>query len=150
MAQKPENAFIGRVHKALRNKVHAEKQHNPYRSGTADVWYSGDKGDLWIEYKKVNKVAKSQSIRLELTLQQLKWLRERYYEGRNVAVVLGVPNGGVIFRDLEWESRMTSLDIQRRTVSVEEIARFIHEAVGDRHVVLDQTISDLRDSISSI
>ena len=47
MSTKPENTFIGSVHKKFGGKKpYIEKMYNPLRSGTPDVYYSGDVGDL--------------------------------------------------------------------------------------------------------
>jgi hypothetical protein len=75
VSSKPENTFIGTVNDRLpikkrkastiaRRKVsdeshiHYEKMNNPYRGGTADSWYSGLAGDLWVEFKYLPRVPK--------------------------------------------------------------------------------------------
>lgn len=101
MSRKPENQFIDSVHKYLKGKIHYEKMYNPYRSGTPDVWYSGKKGDLWIEYKYLPRVPRSGIIHADLTPMQRDWCVKRQAEGRNVAIIVGQPKGGWVFRDLE-------------------------------------------------
>ena len=103
--RKPENTFIASVHKLLPKAVHVEKMNNPYRSGCADVWYSGAKGDLWVEYKFIAKLpVKSDTVQADLSPLQTKWLRERSHEGRKVFVIIGSPTGGVILSGLAWEN----------------------------------------------
>ena len=80
---------------------------NPYRSGTADVWYSGPDNDLWVEYKWLPRLPKRHICIVEganpmLSHLQQKWLNALYDERRNVAVVLGTPAGGIILKDKNW------------------------------------------------
>jgi hypothetical protein len=126
---KPENRFIAGVNKHL-PRTYAEKMNNPWRAGTPDVWYSGDRGDLWIEYKFIERIPRSKDILPDLTPRQKRWLNNRFEEGRNVAVVLGTPTGGVIYRDKAW---LIPLDQQALTdllVPKDEIARWIFSQVG--------------------
>lgn len=126
---KPENRFIGSVHRYL-PRTYAEKMNNPWRAGTADVWYSGERGDLWVEYKFIERVPRSKEILPDLTPRQRRWLNDRFDEGRNVAVVLGTPMGGVIYRNKEWMKPLTQQEVLARIVSREEIARWIFSQVG--------------------
>ena len=99
---KPETQFIARVHKHLPT-VYKEKMSNPWRSGTADVWYSGAKGDMWVEYKYLPKLpVRATYLALNLSPRQLKWLADRFSEGREVAVILGTPKGAVFFGGSHW------------------------------------------------
>lgn len=129
MAIKPENTFIASVHKYLK-QVYFEKMFNPYRSGTPDVWYSGNKSDMWIEYKFLQKLPVRSAIVLGLTDLQKKWLRDRYYEGRKVFVICGSKNGGVVFTDLTWEKPITVNDYQKRLQSRQDLAIWIHNQLS--------------------
>lgn len=96
----PENRFIQRVHKHLDKAVYREKMHNPYRGGTPDVWYSGPKSDMWVEYKwnKARPTCKG------LSALQVKWLDARSAEGRNVAVVCGWERGVGVYMAGGWRT----------------------------------------------
>lgn len=126
---KPENRFIASIHKKLPT-VYAEKTNNPFRAGTADVWYSGECGDLWIEYKFIERIPRSKKILPEVTPRQSRWLNNRFDEGRNVAVVLGLPTGGVIYRNKEWMCPLDHETLAGRVVSKDDIARWIFQQVG--------------------
>ena len=126
---KPENRFIGSVHRYL-PRTYAEKMNNPWRAGTADVWYSGDRGDLWIEYKFIERIPRSAEILPDLTPRQKRWLNNRFDEGRNVAVVLGTPTGGVIYRNKEWMRPLDHVTLAGLIVPRDEIARWIFSQVG--------------------
>lgn len=109
----PETNFRRRIERRLPRALHREKMANPYLGGTADAWYSGKKGDLWIEYKFLSSVPQRGTIiakRLGLTPLQLEWLNGRYEEGRNVAVVVGIPGGGIILCDSLW-AKETPVDV---------------------------------------
>lgn len=128
-ATKPENTFIAGVHRHL-PQTYFEKMNNPWRSGTADVWYSGDRGDLWIEYKFIEKLPRSEEIIPNLTPRQRQWLNNRHDEGRNIAVVLGTHDGGVIYRDKEWSRPFSDTALSELLVPKREIARWIFSQVG--------------------
>ena len=130
MSVKPETRYIGSVHKKL-PKSYAEKNNNPYRSGTPDVWYSGVEGDLWVEYKYLPALPKRTEVLPDLSPRQKRWLGNRLDEGRNVAVVLGTPEGGVIYRDRAWLVPLTPAEFRAKMVSVQAVADWIYTNVGD-------------------
>lgn len=127
--QKPETRFIGAIHKMI-PQVYAEKMNNPWRAGTPDVYYSGDVGDLWVEYKFIERIPRSKEILPELTPRQSRWLNNRYDEGRNVAVVLGTPLGGVIYRNKEWLTPLDSEALEALVIPRKEVALWILSQVG--------------------
>lgn len=96
MSSKPETTFIQSIHRHLPKEVYREKMANPYRGGTPDVWYSGNKRDLWVEYKFIPKLAVRVPNKIELSELQRLWLEARQAEGRNVAVIVGHPGGGIV------------------------------------------------------
>lgn len=130
MAQGPENSFIAGVHRHLKKKTHAEKMHNAYRRGIPDVYYSGVKGDIWVEYKFIAKIPSKANMLPDLSQPQLEWCEARYKEGRRVYVIVGTSTGGVIFRDLEWMSPMEPSEARRRLLSKKDIALWILDQVG--------------------
>ena len=79
------------------------KNNNPFVAGIADSWYSGKKADLWVEYKYVKDLPVRANVKIDLSRLQKDWLKSRHAEGRNVAVIIGSPDGGVIFHGSEWE-----------------------------------------------
>ena len=101
MSSGPENKFIKSVHDKLTKEIYREKMHNPYRGGTADVWYSG-KRDVWVEYKWIQSVPKK-GVLPNCSPLQIAWLNGRHKEGRTVYVVVGCPLGAIIFSNpAEW------------------------------------------------
>jgi hypothetical protein len=132
VSRKPENTFIASVHRRLPRDLHAEKMANPYRGGTADVWYSGKKADLWIEYKFIERIPLRAPIEPNLSELQKLWLRRRYEEGRNVAVVVGCKEGGIILRNLEWEAMIPPEKFRQQLVTRDAIADWILTVVSER------------------
>lgn len=130
----PETNFRLRVERKLPRTLHREKMANPYTGGTADSWYSGKKGDLWVEYKFLPSIPQRGMItakRIGLTPLQEDWLKGRYEEGRNVAVIVGVPGGGVIMRNLLW-AKSTPASLFATRVSDVAIAQWIaHETFSE-------------------
>lgn len=128
MASKPENIFRASVHKYLPKTLHHEKMSNPYRSGGADDWYSGSKGDLWIEYKFIKALPARSTTRIvpNLSPLQIEWCRDRFEEGRTVRVIVGCPTGGVIFNSpSDWEAGVTTGEFKGRLVARQELAKTI-------------------------
>ena len=125
--RKPENTFITGVHKYLPHDApYHEKMANPYRGGTPDVWYSGDKSDLWIEYKYIEKLPVKVPVKIDLSQLQVLWLCNRHNEGRNLAVVVGSPEGCLLLTNLEWErTDISSTEFKERCMSRKELAAWI-------------------------
>lgn len=134
MSRKPENTFLQSVHRHLApSKPHFEKMHNEYRGGTADVWYSGTKADIWIEYKFLPRKPQRGDVHLcnpnvkapILSRLQQNWLRDRHVEGRSVYVIVGCSDGGVIMSGLEWENPIPATVFNERIASRKELADWI-------------------------
>lgn len=90
------------------------------------MWYSGCAGDLWVEYKYIRKLPVHTAVRIYdlLSAQQMRWLNDRFAEGRHVAVVLGSPLGAWIFEDNAWQT----LDVTRQQIVAR---RLDQKAVAD-------------------
>ena len=62
---------------------------------------------MWAEYKYFPTDRDSFTLLKpektpKLSRPQQHWLNSRYDEGREVVVIVGMPNGGVILRDKAW------------------------------------------------
>lgn len=125
-----ESGFTSTVHKKLPITVYKWKIQATMTGGIPDAYYSGDRADLWVEYKLLNKLPKKQSTLLipKLSALQSKWLRDRHNEGRNVAVILGHKEGSYIFTNLEWEAGITQ---DKLTLSRKELAQWITQQVSN-------------------
>lgn len=115
MSSGPENRYLASINRLLPETIHREKMHNPYRGGTFDMWYSGKMADIWVEYKWVPKIPKK-GLTPDLSELQKKWGRGRTEEGRRVYVIVGTPEGGVVFNaPNEWEAGFADVSNQLRT-----------------------------------
>jgi len=93
-----------------------------------DDWYSARPNDLWVEYKYQPKTASinlATSSSPSLSALQYHWGHQRFLEGRNVAVIVGMPYGGVILRHSEWRKKLSILDVEARIIKRKEIAQII-------------------------
>ena len=130
MASKPETTFYTGLHKHLPAELHKEKMHNPFRGGTWDFWFSG-KADLWVEYKfTVLPKRESTIVDVDLSEIQKDWGKGRLKEGRNLAVIVGCKEGGVIFTDQKWLYSLSCKDFKRQIRSRSEIALWIIKSTG--------------------
>lgn len=140
---KPETTFTESVHRHLpsSSELWREKMSNPYRSGGADYWYS-DAQDLWVEWKFIqlpkrddtiiNLVTGSATGKTPATVKPLQqaWLHNRHVEGRNVWVIVGCKEGGVVFKDLGWEQPLSTKQFKARMLTRPEIAKAIVNKVS--------------------
>lgn len=102
MAAKPETTFTASVHRHLPplSELYREKMANPYRGGTPDYWYSA-KRDLWVEWKYIvlpKRDGTLVDVGSELSPLQQLWIDSRRREGRDVWVIAGSKDGGIIFQ----------------------------------------------------
>lgn len=126
--RKPETTFIQSIHRHLPVDLYRVKMNNPYNAGIADVWYSAAR-DLWVEYKFLT-LPKRDNTLIDLTagkdpmlsaLQQ-DWLNGRYAEGRNVWVIVGCKEGGVIHTNRAWEQPHSTAQYRGSLLSRVELA----------------------------
>lgn len=87
-----EHGYIKSIHRLLPSSIYKWKINDNFQGGVADAYYSGNNGDIWIEYKYISKPPKKPDtvIKTCLTAQQLHWLKSRQAEGREVALVIGI------------------------------------------------------------
>lgn len=143
MAAKPETTFYTGVHKHLTD-LYFEKMANPYRGGTFDCWYSGRR-DLWVEYKFIELpkrdttvidlcTPRGKAMGSPLSALQQQWGADRWAEGRNVWVIVGVGLGraaqGIVLNcPAAWERTHFTVGevrplLQTRRQIADEIATF--------------------------
>ena len=135
----PESTFIKGVHRYIPEGVYWMKNHNQYNGGIPDVWYSGDRADLWIEYKFI-AVPKRPETRIDLltgknpaiSYLQQEWLRSRHGEGRSVGVIVGSKDGGIWLPGVAWEQPFTAKDFLAHLRTRKDLADTIQKEV-QRH-----------------
>jgi len=131
MSRKPENQFITSINRYLPvGKPYYLKLNVLYTGGVADSWYSSVNADLWVEFKfwPSLPVRPNTAVTLGLTELQLKWLRDRHNEGRDVRVIGGHHDGGIILTSpVGWESTFTRARILELTITRRALAEYIYK-----------------------
>lgn len=137
---KPETTFYTSVHRHLPSidDLYRVKMSNDYVAGIPDVWYSGKKADLWVEWKFIKVPVRDDTVidlcggkKPPLSALQQDWLRCRYEEGRNVCVIVGCEAGGVVMiSPFEWETPIQAVQFRRALWSRKEIAAWIQRKVS--------------------
>jgi len=135
MSKKPENVFIASVHRHLPDELYKMKNHNTYTAGVFDVWYSAKPKDLWVEYKYLTHIPRSEHIVLDLSELQQQWGADRAAEGRNVWVILGLKDGGIIFHIDEARRIFRQEELLPRVISRREIADWIQPQTMGPHAI---------------
>lgn len=137
MPKTPEKGFMDRVHNRMdpATAPHYEKNHNAYRGGTPDMYYSGHLADLWVEYKFQEKAPKYAHT-LGLSPLQLLWIKSRRLEGRDVWVILGTKNeGGFVFTsedEIDLAEQIPIAELRKRHHTLEAISQKIARFTGYR------------------
>lgn len=125
-----ESKYTASIHKCLNKRdVYHWKINASFQNGVPDAYYSGSKGDLWIEYK-YEKNPPARAVTIKLSPLQVRWLNARYDEGRNVCVVFGTPNGSVILTDKQWNEPLTKTFFDQFKQTKKEIADWITRTVA--------------------
>lgn len=100
-----------------------------HNNGVPDCYFSGYGGDLWCEVKwiKIPPKRGNTEIKINLSKLQANWLLSRNNEGRNVCVILGSPEGCVVYPNVSWNGEPTyRYDL---TMSRKEVAQWIVKQV---------------------
>ena len=105
-----EGRYITRIHQKVKRAwptLYFVKVKMMYVSGIPDCYYSGDTADLWAEYKYRSTTPKREDYQLdhEVTALQEEFLTGRKKQGRQVALIVGCPNGTAIYTEYEWENK---------------------------------------------
>jgi len=135
MARKPEATFVSSVNKYLPKEVHSEGMANEYRGGTPDRYYEGNKDELWVEYKFLQVIPPvinllDSKARVKLSPLQQKWLDRAYGNGRNIAVIVGCKEGGVILTHDRWNKGICRGFFKSHILSRKDIAYWIIKQVS--------------------
>ncbi|RDE25179.1 hypothetical protein DV711_06375 [Motiliproteus coralliicola] len=123
-----EHGFIRSIHRKLPTSVYAWKINDNYAGGVADAYYSGKAGDCWIEYKYLTKlpIRDSSKVTFGTSTQQKLWLKARFDEGRDVALVVGSQNGCVVLTGEDMAlDHISRADFISRAVDKQAVIDFI-------------------------
>ena len=132
MAVKPETTFSNSVRKHIPRNVYHMKNNNSHLSGVPDLWFSGSSTDLWVEVKYLPRVPRRDSVVPTELLSKLQaqWLERRHREGRQVAVIIGCPDGGVVLPGITWQDEISATSFVARIQPRPALAQWIIERVN--------------------
>jgi len=92
-------------------------------NGTPDYWISGPSADLWLEVKVEKSIGGG--VTPKLSALQKRWCDERYKEGRNVAVIVGISRTAAIWYDEgSWGQKKAKIE------PLDDIIKRIQELVA--------------------
>ena len=114
-----ESGFTTAVNKKLPKEIYIWKVSDKFTGGVPDCYYSSNIRDIWIEFKYLKKMIKNPKPGLRPL--QKKWLNDRHAQGRDVYVVVGSPEGNVVYEDGDWNEAKPSAGMLTRNELVQWI-----------------------------
>lgn len=126
---KPERRFRQSITKHFKGKdLYVWAINDSWHAGVPDHYYSGEKSDMWAEYKYFPTDRDKFDLRRpaktpKLTRIQQHWLNDQYDRGRNVCVIVGMPSGGVILNNKDWMKPVTVHALWTREQIANEVLR---------------------------
>jgi hypothetical protein len=113
------------------------KINDTYAGGVPDCYYCDIGGQLFVEYKYVPKVPKLETTWLipKLSGNQKLWLQNRHLQKVDVAVVLGTPEGAIVFTDLSWIQGIQVKKLNQNILSPKGIANIIQLHVSGKRTI---------------
>lgn len=134
MPRKPESNFIASINRKLPPQIRAQAMGSGFSNGTPDRWYSGKRSDLWVEYKFFQRLPAIISLidpraSVKLSPLQQKWLNDEYDKGRNVCVIAGYTDMGVILTDRQWNANITKETFCQLLLPRREIVEWLIERI---------------------
>jgi hypothetical protein len=125
-----ESQYTAAINQAVRRHppAYAWKISDRFTAGIPDAYYSGNNGDLWVEYKWLGKPTKALP-KPALSELQKDWLLNQHRNGRNVAVIVGTPERSVIYPKDTWHKDPdSSIIVQNKKDVVQWIIHQILQA----------------------
>jgi hypothetical protein len=122
-----EAQFTQKIHRKLSSEVYKWKISDRFTAGIPDAYYSGNKDDLWVEYK-FEKEGPHRRF-MNLSALQKNWLKSRHSEGRNVAAIQGYEDGSAIIKEgVAWELPLNPID----KVPLDDVVKYIEGIVCEQ------------------
>jgi hypothetical protein len=154
MSKNPEGRFYEAVEKRLRPYgIHCEGMANPYRGGTPDRYYEGDRKAIWVEYKWYDKLPVrgfdlTAGKSPKLTPLQDAWLERAHDNGVKVYVIVGFPGEkrnqkmGLMLGTKTWQNRVEPEDYELFQLPVDDIAYYLAKQLMQPGAVDAESPSD--------
>jgi len=135
LSRKPEATYKNSIHKYInKSNVYFASMGGGYVAGIPDVYYEGNAGCLWVEWKNFQVLPReicllNQSGAAKLSPLQQQWLRRANKNNINTAVICGSPEGGCVFPKNLWEGLLSRESFINTTLNRKEIAEWITNQV---------------------
>lgn len=129
-----ESGFWTSLRKKLVPRCYALKLNLRMVAGVPDCWLSGSRDDLWLELKYDKALPRTIDLTNTsryLSMRQQQWLTDRHHEGRNVAVLLGSPDGHVLYPGISWTEPTDRESFLSDAVKTPAMAQRLIDLVGD-------------------
>lgn len=125
-----ESTYTQSVHRHLKGRCYVWKISDRFHAGIPDAYYAGDRGALWIEYKYDPRPRGH--LKPALTKLQIRWLEQHHNMGHHVAVIVGTPQGGVLYPGISWKTpiHVEDLATKRNSWGQKRLATWIVDQVG--------------------
>jgi hypothetical protein len=109
------------------------KINDPFSNGVPDRFIEGPNKDLWLEAKRMPTLPKRDSTIIDLlnpdrflSKLQAEWLLRRHTKRGDAAVLLSIDGiGATLFFDAEWLIPISTGDLKRRLMGIDEIVTAI-------------------------
>jgi len=142
-----ESQYTQSLMKKLPNSVYKWKINCNFARGVPDLYVSGAKKDLWVELKYLQKLPKKAKVIPNLSRLQEKWLIRAKKQGRNVAVIVGSPEGGFLLLDpVEWQEGI--IPSKYNALTTQELADWI-ESVTCQGVWKNETKQSTGEAVNT-
>ena len=117
--------------------VFSWKINDGFAGGVTDFFIEGARADAWVEVKYIKALPKRDTTIIDLmnpstylSILQQAWLRRRYTKRQDAYVLVGCPEGAILFTDLEWETPRPAHYYRNHVEPAEEIVSHLLTQVG--------------------
>ena len=120
-----EAGYLTGLRKRLAPFIYYLKINLRFGQGVPDLFLSGSKQDLWIEAKYARTVPPTLTLtddRYWLSVSQQEWLVNRHNEGRNVAVLVGSPQGDMLFPGVSFQTPLSRSGYMLNAIKTKDMA----------------------------
>lgn len=109
-----EHSFVRSIHSKLPKSIYRWKINDSNQMGVADAFYSGPHGFVFVEYKYLPRLPTRNTtiINFGISPAQQLWLRGRHLDNIDIAVIVGSPQGVVVFEGLGWDKTLNRGEIE--------------------------------------
>lgn len=128
-----EHSFIRAINRHVTCN-HYWKINADFAPGVPDCFYEGTRQDLWVEYKYISKPPARGTTLIKLSEilspKQHLWLDRRYQTRNDCWVIIGHPQGGVVFTDKTWSIDIPYKDFLQKNLKKREIGLLISTTIN--------------------